>query len=96
VCRWELLLASSLASEWDPAIQAEGWSASATRRRCPAIVGGYSLLRFASGHWSRVRGRCKIGIEQPPKLVTIAVLKAWWTAVESGDKSLVKAQNGLP
>ena len=37
-----------------------------------------------------------IGIEQPPKLVTIAVLKTWWTAVENGDESLVNAQNGLP
>ena len=37
-----------------------------------------------------------IGIEQPPKLVTIAVLKTWWTAVKNGDESLVNAQNGLP
>ena len=37
-----------------------------------------------------------IWIEQPPKLVTIAVLKTWWTAVENGDVSLVNAQNGLP
>jgi len=37
-----------------------------------------------------------IGIEQPPKLVTIAVLKTWWTAVENGDGNLVNAQNGLP
>jgi hypothetical protein len=37
-----------------------------------------------------------IGVEQPPKLVTIAVLKTWWTAVENGDESLVNAQNGLP
>ena len=37
-----------------------------------------------------------IGIEQPPKRVTIAVLKTWWTAVENGDEDLVNAQNGLP
>jgi hypothetical protein len=37
-----------------------------------------------------------IGIEQPPKLVTIAVVKTWWTAVENGDEGLVNAQNGLP
>ncbi|MFD1597495.1 hypothetical protein [Halobellus rarus] len=37
-----------------------------------------------------------IGIEQPPKLVTIAVLKTWWTAVENGDRNLVNAQNDLP
>jgi hypothetical protein len=37
-----------------------------------------------------------IGIEQPPSLVTIAVLKTWWKAVENGDKNLVNAQNGLP
>jgi len=37
-----------------------------------------------------------IGIEQPPTLVTIAVLKTWWTAVQNGDESLVNAQNGLP
>jgi hypothetical protein len=34
--------------------------------------------------------------EQPPTRVTIAVLKTWWIAVESGDESLVNAQNGLP
>jgi hypothetical protein len=38
----------------------------------------------------------RIGIEQPPELVTIAVLKTWWTAVENGDESLVNAQDGLP
>lgn len=37
-----------------------------------------------------------IGIERPPTLVTIAVLKTWWPAVRRGDKSLVNAQNGLP
>lgn len=37
-----------------------------------------------------------IGVVQPPKLVTIAVLKTWWTAAENGDESLVNAQNGLP
>lgn len=37
-----------------------------------------------------------IGVEQPPKLVTIAVLKTWWIAVENGDENLVNAQNGLP
>ncbi|WP_248516276.1 hypothetical protein [Salinarchaeum laminariae] len=37
-----------------------------------------------------------IGVDQPPKLVTIAVLKTWWTAVENGDGNLVNAQNGLP
>lgn len=37
-----------------------------------------------------------IGVEQPPKLVTIAVLKTWWTAVENGDETLVNAQHGLP
>ncbi|QSG01697.1 Uncharacterized protein AArcS_0468 [Natranaeroarchaeum sulfidigenes] len=37
-----------------------------------------------------------IGVEQPPELVTIAVLKTWWTAVENGDENLVNAQNGLP
>ncbi|QLD87054.1 hypothetical protein HWV23_15425 [Natronomonas halophila] len=37
-----------------------------------------------------------IGIEQPPSLVTIAVLKTWWTAVENGDETLVNAQDGLP
>jgi len=37
-----------------------------------------------------------IGIDQPPKLVTIAVLKTWWIAVENGDGALVNAQNGLP
>jgi len=37
-----------------------------------------------------------IEVTQPPKLVTIAVLKTWWIAVENGDESLVNAQNGLP
>ena len=37
-----------------------------------------------------------IGVEQPPKLVTIAVLKTWWTAVKTGDENVVNAQNGLP
>jgi hypothetical protein len=37
-----------------------------------------------------------IGVAQPPKLVTIAVLKTWWIAVENGDERLVNAQNGLP
>ncbi|RNJ22069.1 hypothetical protein Nmn1133_14105 [Halosegnis longus] len=37
-----------------------------------------------------------IGIDQPPTLVTIAVLKTWWTAVEKGNEDLVNAQNGLP
>ncbi|MFQ3319507.1 MAG: hypothetical protein ACI8UR_001904 [Natronomonas sp.] len=37
-----------------------------------------------------------IGIERPPELVTIAVLKTWWEAVENGDEGLVNAQNGLP
>jgi len=37
-----------------------------------------------------------IGVEHPPKLVTIAVLKTWWAAVENGNGSLVNAQNGLP
>ncbi len=37
-----------------------------------------------------------IGVEQPPKLVTIAVLKTWWTAVKNGDENLLNAQNGLP
>ena len=37
-----------------------------------------------------------IGVEQPPKLVTIAVLKTWWTVVENGTENLVNAQNGLP
>lgn len=37
-----------------------------------------------------------IGVEYPPELVTIAVLKTWWIAVENGDESLVNAQNGLP
>ena len=39
--------------------------------------------------------RSSIGIAEPPKLVTIAVLKTWWTAVENGDENLVNAQNGL-
>ena len=37
-----------------------------------------------------------IGVEYPPKLVTIAVLKTWWTAVKNEDESLLNAQNGLP
>ncbi len=37
-----------------------------------------------------------IEVEQPPKLVTIAVLKTWWTAVKTGDENVVNAQNGLP
>ena len=37
-----------------------------------------------------------IGAEQPPKRVTIAVLKTWWTAVENRDERLLNAQNGLP
>jgi hypothetical protein len=37
-----------------------------------------------------------IGVEYPPELVTIAVLKAWWMAVEQQDESVVNAQNGLP
>ncbi|WP_201764626.1 hypothetical protein [Salinarchaeum sp. Harcht-Bsk1] len=37
-----------------------------------------------------------IGVDHPPKLVTIAVLKTWWTAVENCDGNLVNAQNGLP
>lgn len=37
-----------------------------------------------------------IGIERPPTLVTIAVLKTWWAAVTNGNESLVNAQNGLP
>jgi len=37
-----------------------------------------------------------IGIDQPPKLVTIAVLKTWWTAVENSDVNLVNSQKGLP
>jgi len=37
-----------------------------------------------------------IGIDQPPKLVTIAVLKTWWIAVENDNENLVNAQNGLP
>ena len=37
-----------------------------------------------------------IGTEQPPKCVTIAVLKTWWTAVENSDETLLNAQNGLP
>ncbi len=37
-----------------------------------------------------------IGVDRPPKLVTIAVLRTWWAAVEHGDESLVNAQNGLP
>jgi len=37
-----------------------------------------------------------IGVDHPPKLVTIAVLKTWWTAVENGDENLVNEQNGLP
>jgi len=37
-----------------------------------------------------------IGIDRPPKLVTIAVLKTWWIAVKNGDENLVNAQNGLP
>ena len=37
-----------------------------------------------------------IGAEQPPKRVTIAVLKTWWTAVKNHDESLLNAQNGLP
>lgn len=40
--------------------------------------------------------RSCIGVEYPPKLVTIAVLKTWWIAVENGEESLVNAQNGLP
>ena len=40
--------------------------------------------------------RSCIGIERPPTLVTIAVLKTWWTAVRHGDEDLVNAQNGLP
>ena len=38
----------------------------------------------------------RIEIERPPELVTIAVLKTWWTAVENGDESLVNAQDSLP
>jgi len=37
-----------------------------------------------------------IEVTQPPKLVTIAVLKTWWIAVENGDEKLVNAQSGLP
>ncbi len=37
-----------------------------------------------------------IGVEQPPELVTIAVLKTWWTAVKTGNANLVNAQSGLP
>lgn len=37
-----------------------------------------------------------IEVTQPPKLVTIAVLKTWWIAVENGDENLVNTQSGLP
>ncbi len=37
-----------------------------------------------------------IGVDYPPALVTIAVLKTWWTAVENGNRDLVNAQDGLP
>ena len=40
--------------------------------------------------------RSCIGVEQPPELVTIAVLKTWWTAVENGNEKLLNAQKGLP
>lgn len=40
--------------------------------------------------------RSCIGVVSPPKLVTIAVLKTWWIAVEHGDEHLVNKQNGLP
>ncbi|SDZ98645.1 hypothetical protein SAMN04488065_1565 [Haloplanus vescus] len=37
-----------------------------------------------------------IEVEQPPSLVTIAVLKTWWEAVKNSDENVVNAQNGLP
>jgi len=37
-----------------------------------------------------------IEVIQPPELVTIAVLKTWWIAVENGDETVVNAQSGLP
>ena len=37
-----------------------------------------------------------IGTERPPKRVTIAVLKTWWTAVQNSDENVLNAQNGLP
>ena len=40
--------------------------------------------------------RSRIGVGRPPELVTIAVLKTWWTAVENSDESLLNAQDGLP
>lgn len=33
---------------------------------------------------------------QPPERVTLAVLKTWWAAVETGDETILNTQDNLP
>ena len=54
------------------------------------------VQHFHPPHDLNAHKRSCIGVEEPPELVTIAVLKTWWAAVKNSDESLVNAQNGLP